>query len=154
GRQLVRYRDSEREGWLRYDHLVVAAGAAPVLPPLPGLDDDRVVTVRTLEDAITLRSLLDAGRIARALVVGAGYVGLEMAEALHARQVAVTVVEALPRVMPNLDEPLSALVADEVRRHGVDLRVGARFHGVTRDEHGLTALIEGEPLRVDVVVLA
>lgn len=153
-RQLVHYRDAEREGQLRYDRLVVAVGGAPVLPPLPGLDDDRVVTVRTLENAITLRSLLDAGRIARALVVGAGYVGLEMAEALHARHVAVTVVEALPRVMPTLDEPIAALVTDEVRRHGVDLRLGARFGGVTRNEHGLTALIDGQPLPVDVVVLA
>lgn len=153
-RQVVHYRDAEGEGRLRYDRLVVAAGGAPVLPPLPGLDDDRVVTVRTLEDAITLRSLLDAGRIARALVVGAGYVGLEMAEALCARQVAVTVTEALPRVMPTLDEPVAALVADEVRRHGVDLRLGARCEGVTRDEHGLVALIGGEALPVDVVVLA
>ncbi|MGH3882829.1 MAG: NAD(P)/FAD-dependent oxidoreductase, partial [Pseudonocardiaceae bacterium] len=126
-RQVVHYRDTGQEGRLRYDRLVVAAGGAPVLPPLPGLDDDRVVTVRTLEDAITLRSLLDAGRIGRALVVGAGYVGLETAEALRARRVAVTVTEALPRVMPTLDEPLAALVADEVRRHGVDLRLGARF---------------------------
>ncbi|MGH3946896.1 MAG: FAD-dependent oxidoreductase [Pseudonocardiaceae bacterium] len=153
-RQVVHYRDTGQEGRLRYDRLVVAAGGAPVLPPLPGLDDDRVVTVRTLEDAITLRSLLDAGRIGRALVVGAGYVGLEMAEALRARRVAVTVTEALPRVMPTLDEPLAALVADEVRRHGVDLRLGARFEGVTRDEHGLIALIGGEALPVDVVVLA
>lgn len=153
-RKLVHYREARREGWLRYDRLVVAAGGAPVLPPLPGLEDDRVVTVRTLEDAITLRSLLDAGRIARALVVGAGYVGLEMAEALHARRVAVTVVEALPRVMPTLDEPLADLVADEVRRHGVDLRLRTRFHGVTRDDQGLTALIDGETLPVDVVVLA
>jgi NADPH-dependent 2,4-dienoyl-CoA reductase/sulfur reductase-like enzyme len=154
GRQVVHYRDAEREGRLRYDRLVVAAGGVPVLPPLPGLDDDRVVTVRTLEDAITLRSLLDAGRVARALVVGAGYVGLEMAEALHARHVTATVAEALPMVMPTLDEPIAALVTDEVRRHGVDLRLGARFGGVTRDEHGLTALIDGEPLPVDVVVLA
>lgn len=153
-RQLVHYRDTGQEGWLRYDRLVVAAGGAPVLPRLPGLDDDRVVTVRTLEDAITLRSLLDAGRIASALVVGAGYVGLEMAEALHARRVAVTVVEALPRVMPTLDEPLAALVADEVRRHGVDLRLSTRFTGVTRDEQGLRALIDDEALPVDVVVLA
>ncbi|MGH3671032.1 MAG: FAD-dependent oxidoreductase, partial [Pseudonocardiaceae bacterium] len=153
-RQVVHYRDTRQEGRLRYDRLVVAAGGAPVLPPVPGLDDDRVVTVRTLDDAITLRSLLDAGRIARALVVGAGYVGLEMAEALHARRVAVTVTEALPRVMPTLDEPVAALVADEVRRHGVDLRLGARFAGVTRDEHGLIALIGGDALPVDLVVLA
>jgi CoA-dependent NAD(P)H sulfur oxidoreductase len=153
-RQVVHYRDAGGDGRLRYDRVVVAAGGAPVLPPLPGLDDDRVLTVRTLEDAITLRSLLDAGRIARALVVGAGYVGLEMAEALRARCVEVTVAEALPRVMPTLDEPVAALVADEVRRHGVDLRLGARFEGTTRDEHGLSALIDGEPLPVDVVVLA
>lgn len=153
-RHVVHYRNAEGARRLRYDRLVVAAGGAPVFPPLPGLDDDRVVTVRTLEDAITLRSLLDAGRIARALVVGAGYVGLEMAEGLHARRVEVTVAEALPRVMPTLDEPIAALVADEVRRHGVDLRLGTRFHGVTRDERGLIALIGGEPLPVDVVVLA
>lgn len=153
-RHVVHYRNADGGGRLRYDRLVVAAGGAPVLPPLPGLDDDRVVTVRTLEDAITLRSLLDAGRIARALVVGAGYVGLEMAEGLHARRVEVTVAEALPRVMPTLDEPVAALVADEVRRHGVDLRLGTRFDGVTRDERGLIALIGGEPLPVDVVVLA
>jgi NADPH-dependent 2,4-dienoyl-CoA reductase/sulfur reductase-like enzyme len=153
-RQVVHYRDAGGDGRLRYDCLVVAAGGAPVLPPLPGLDDDRVITVRTLEDAITLRSLLDAGRIARALVVGAGYVGLEMAEALRARCVEVTVAEALPRVMPTLDEPVAALVADEVRCHGVDLRLGARFEGTTRDEHGLIALIDGEALPVDVVVLA
>jgi NADPH-dependent 2,4-dienoyl-CoA reductase/sulfur reductase-like enzyme len=153
-RQVVRYRDAGGDGRLQYDRLVVAAGAAPVLPPLPGLDDDRVITVRTLEDAIRLRSLLDAGRIARALVVGAGYVGLEMAEALRARCVTVTVAEALPRVMPTLDEPVADLVADEVRRHGVDLRLGARFEGVTRDEHGLIALVDGEALPEDVVVLA
>jgi CoA-dependent NAD(P)H sulfur oxidoreductase len=153
-RQVVHYRDAQRGARVRYDSLVIAAGGTPVLPPLPGLDDDRVVTVRTLEDAIALRSLLDAGRIARALVVGAGYVGLEMAEALHARRVAVTVVEAMPTVMPTLDEPVAALVADEVRRHGVDLRLGVRFEGVTRDHHELIALIDGEALPVDVVVLA
>ena len=153
-RQVVHYRDPGGEGRLRYDRLIVTAGGAPALPPLPGLGDDRVVTVRTLEDAITLRSLLDADRIARALVVGAGYVGLEMAEALRARCVTVTVAEALPRVMPTLDEPVAALVADEIRHHGVDLRLGARFEGVTRDDHGLIALIDGEALPVDVVVLA
>lgn len=153
-RRVVHCRDLERGVRLRYDRLVVAAGGAAVLPPLPGLHDDRVVTVRTLEDAIALRSLLDAGRIARALVVGAGYVGLEMAEALHARRVAVTVVEAMPAVMPTLDESIATLVAEEVRRHGVDLRLGARFNGVTRDEDQLLALVDGEALPVDVVVLA
>ncbi len=77
-------------------------------------------------------------------MVGAGYVGLEMAEALHARRVAVTVVEAMPAVMPTLDESIATLVAEEVRRHGVDLRLGARFNGGTRDEDQLLALVDGE----------
>ena len=94
------------------------------MPPLPAVDDSRVFTVRTLEDAVALRSLLDAGSVGRAVVVGAGYIGLEIAEALHARGVAVTVVERLARVLPTLDEPIAALVEEHVRAH-VDLRLGA-----------------------------
>lgn len=152
--RVVHYRDTTQEARLSYDRLVVAAGGVPVLPALPGLDDERVLTVRTLEGALLLRSLLDAGRISRALVVGAGYLGLEMAEALHTRGVAVTVAEALPMVMPTLDEPVASLVADEVRRHGVELRLDAQFHGVSRAEHQLVALVDGAELPVDVVVMA
>ncbi len=126
-RHVIRYREGGRDTRLGYHRLVVAAGGTPTLPPVPGLDDPRVFGVRTLEDAIGLRSLLDAGRIGRALVVGGGYIGLEMVEALIARGVAVIQAELLPRVMPNLDPPVAALVEEEVRRHGVDLRLGARL---------------------------
>jgi CoA-dependent NAD(P)H sulfur oxidoreductase len=153
-RHLIRYRDDGREHQLGYHRLVVAAGGAPALPPIPGLDDDRVFTVRTLEDAISLRSLLDAGHVGRALVVGAGYIGLELAEALVARGVTVTVAEALPKVMPNLDTPIAALVEDEVRRHGVDLLLGARVLGVRSTPDGLQVLMDGRVVMVDAVVVA
>ena len=153
-RQVVRYAQDGEEHRLHYHALVVAAGGAPVVPPLPGVDDERVFAVRTLEDAITLRSLLDAGRIGRAVVVGAGYIGLEMAEALHARGVAVVVVELLPRVMANLDEPVAALVEEEVRRHGVDLRLGARVEGIRSGSVDLDVRVEEETLTVDAVVMA
>ena len=135
-------------------HLVVAAGGAPSIPPVPGLDNNHVFTVRTLEDAISLRSLLDAGHVGRALVIGAGYIGLEMAEALVERGVAVTLAEALPRVMSNLDPPIAALVEEEVRRHGVDLRLGARVDGIRTTPDGLGALVDGKVVTVDVVVVA
>lgn len=154
GRRAVSFREdgqARRLGWTR---LVLAAGGVPTRPPLPGADDEAVFTVRTMEDAIALRSLLDAGRIGRALVVGAGYIGLEMAEALAARGCQVTVAELLPRVMPNLDEPVAALVADEVRHHGVDLRLGARLEEVRRRSGQLQAVVDGDPLAVDAVVLA
>jgi CoA-dependent NAD(P)H sulfur oxidoreductase len=153
-RHVVHYRENGRDGRLVYDRVVVAAGGAPTLPPIPGVDDERVFTVRTLEDAIALRSLLDAGRIGRALIVGAGYIGLEMAEALAARGVAVTVAEMLPRVMANLDAPMAGLVEDEVRRHGIDLRLGVRLDEVRRTPDGLDAVIDGRPLPVDAVIVA
>ena len=99
----------------RYDALVVALGAAPIVPPIPGADDPRVVVVRRLEDAIELRSRLDG--VSSAAIVGAGYVGLEMAESLHARGIDVTVVDRLPRVMTTVDPVVADLVEAEVRRH-------------------------------------
>ena len=152
--QVVHYRQDGRAARLHYDRLVVAAGGAPVTPPIPGADDERVFTVRTLEDAIALRSLLDAGHIGRALVVGAGYIGLEMAEALAARGAQVTVVELLPRVMPNLDLPVAGLVEDEVRGHGVDLRLGARLEEIRAGDDALAAVVDGCPVPADAVVLA
>jgi NADPH-dependent 2,4-dienoyl-CoA reductase/sulfur reductase-like enzyme len=153
-RRVVCYRGDGRESRLTYRHLVVAAGGTPTRPPVPGLDDPHVFTVRTLEDAIRLRSLLDAGHVGRALVVGAGDIGLEMADALTARGVTVTVAEQLPRVMPNLDPELAALVEEEVRRHGADLRLGAGLESVRRTADGLEALVNGTVVAVDAVVVA
>jgi len=153
-RHVIHFREDGREHRLGYHRLVVAAGGTPALPPVPGLDDPKVFPVRTLEAAISLRGLLDAGHIGRALVVGAGYIGLEMAEALVARGVTVTLTEMLPRVMPNLDPPIAALVEEEVRRHGVDLRLGARLDGVRRTDDGLEGLIDGTVVPVDAVVVA
>ena len=118
----VSYRQAGRHRTLGYDALVVAAGGVPGAVALSGVPRDRVFTIRTLEDAITLRTLLDAGRVGRALVVGAGYIGLEMAEALVARGCAVTVVERLDRVLTSLDEEVAATVEAHVREH-VDLRL-------------------------------
>jgi CoA-dependent NAD(P)H sulfur oxidoreductase len=139
-RATVVYRQGGRAHRLGFSRLVVTTGGRPGVVPLPDFRSDRVFTVRTLEDAIALRGLLDAGRVGRALVVGAGYVGLEMAEALTARGAAVTVVERLDRVLPNLDAPVAAIVEEHVREH-VDLRLGAD-------------VADGLALVPDVVVLA
>ena len=79
---------------------MVASGADPVRPPVPGLDERRVFTIRSLDEAIELRQLLDSGTVRHAVVVGAGYIGLETAEALVSAGLDVDVVEALPRVLP------------------------------------------------------
>jgi CoA-dependent NAD(P)H sulfur oxidoreductase len=149
-------------GPLGYDLLVVASGADPVRPPVPGLDHPRVFTIRSLDEAIKLRRLLDSGVVRRAIVVGAGYIGLETAEALVCAGIEVQVIEALPRVLGTVDEPIAELARDELERHA-RLRLGARLDAVREDAGlagrglaggGLTAVVDGDEVGTDLVVVA
>jgi NADPH-dependent 2,4-dienoyl-CoA reductase/sulfur reductase-like enzyme len=138
---------------LGYDKLVVASGADPARPPVPGLGHDRVFTVRSLDEAIRLRRLLDTGMIRRAVVVGAGYIGLETTEALAAAGADVEVIEALPRVLGTVDEPVADLVAAEVARHA-RLRLGCRLEGLLPRGSGLAVAADGAVLETDLVIIA
>ena len=146
-------RQGDAEEVLGYDTLIVATGADPVRPPVPGLGHDRVFTIRSLEEAIRLRRLLDGGGVRRALVVGAGYIGLETAEGLTSAGAEVDVIEALPQVLAGFDEPIADVVADELARH-VRLRLGSRLDSVGDGDGGVTALVDGQEERADLVVLA
>jgi NADPH-dependent 2,4-dienoyl-CoA reductase/sulfur reductase-like enzyme len=143
-------------GSLAYDALVVTTGADPVRPPVPGLDGPRVFTIRSLDEAIGLRRLLASGTVRHAVVVGAGYVGLETAEALVCAGVDVDVVEALPGVLGTVDAPVAALAQAEVERHAT-LRLGSRLEAVGKGGSragGLTAVVDGEEIPADLVVIA
>ena len=144
------------DGSLRYDALVVASGATPVRPPVPGLGGPRVFTVRSLDEAIGLRMLLEGGSIRHAVVVGAGYIGLEAAEALVCAGAEVEVIEALPRVLGNVDEPAAELARAELERH-TRLRLGARLREVREGGAGrgaLTVVVDGAEVGTDLVVVA
>jgi CoA-dependent NAD(P)H sulfur oxidoreductase len=141
------------DGPLGYDALVVASGADPVRPPVPGLGHPRVFTIRSLDEAIELRRLLDGGTVRRAVVVGAGYIGLETAEALAGAGLEVEVVEALPRVLATVDEPVADLVRAELERHA-RLRLGARLEAVHADGDILTAVVGGAEVTTDLLVVA
>jgi CoA-dependent NAD(P)H sulfur oxidoreductase len=145
----------DAEETLGYDTLVVATGADPVRPPVPGLGHDRVFTIRSLDEAIRLRRLLDSGVVRRALVVGAGYIGLETAEGLTSVGAEVDVIEALPQVLDGFDEPVAEVVAAELTRH-VRLRLGCRLDAVGDGDGdgGVTALLNGSEERADLVILA
>ena len=103
-----------------YDTLVLSTGAAPVRPPIPGYD--RVRTLRTVEDAALLASDAGGGQ-QTAVVIGAGFIGLEVAENLARNGLQVTIVEAAPQVLPPLDAELAVLVFDELVRNGVSVEV-------------------------------
>ena len=153
-RQVVHVRGSGRPTQLHYDRLVLGAGAAPVVPPIAGVDDSHVFAIRTVEDSVRLRGLLDAGHVGRAVVVGGGYIGLEITESLAERGVSVTLVEALPRLMANVDPEFSATIEAEVRRHA-QLRLETTVKAVGRADGELRVTLDnGSTLGGDVVVLA
>jgi NADPH-dependent 2,4-dienoyl-CoA reductase/sulfur reductase-like enzyme/rhodanese-related sulfurtransferase len=107
----------------RYDVLVLAPGAAPVRPPLPGIDLPGVFCLRSLEDADGIQGWLSHHKAEQAVVVGGGYIGLEMVENLLRRGMEVTVLEMLSQVMPPMDPEMVAPIHQELRRQGVDLRL-------------------------------
>jgi NADPH-dependent 2,4-dienoyl-CoA reductase/sulfur reductase-like enzyme len=139
---------------LRYDVLVAATGADPVTPPVPGLAHERVFTVRSLAGAIRLRELLAGGSVRHAAVVGAGYIGLETAEALTCTGAEVEVIETLPRVLGTVDDVVAERVAAEVSAHA-RLRLSARLEAVRpRPGGGLTLQAGGEETGTDLVIVA
>lgn len=115
--------DADREYTLDYDALVLAPGARAIRPPIPGIDSPLVHTLRTVPDADAVRSLLAAGA-RRAVVLGAGFIGLEAAEALRERGLEVTLVDLAPHVLPPIDDELASLLHTELVRHGIDVRTG------------------------------
>lgn len=134
-------REERREFTDRYDYLVIATGAQPVLPPIEGVRAENVFVLRDLEDAERLQRFLGEQDSRHATVVGAGYIGLEMAEALRARGLRVTLVEMLPQVFAALDAPMAALVEEELVRQGVEVRTGEALQALEVDGRGWARVV-------------
>jgi len=138
---VVRDLDGGGESRLGFDQLVIGTGAVPVRPDIPGVDAPGVFGVQTLDDGEAVRAAVAAG-VERVVVVGGGYIGLEMAEAFTQRGLAVTVLEAAPQPMSTLDPDMGALVAQAVVELGIEL-----FRG-----EPVTAIATGSDGRVRAVV--
>ena len=151
GRKLLVTAADGTEELISYDKLVVGTGALPVRPPIGGLGElgpaDGVHLLHSMGDTFAVMRTLEQTGPASAVIVGAGYVGLEMAEALTARGLAVTQIEQLPEVLPTVDQELGALVHAELAAHGVDVRTGATVQRISK-----AAPHEGGRLRVDAAV--
>ncbi|MFG3615941.1 FAD-dependent oxidoreductase [Nocardia sp. NPDC047654] len=153
----VRYRDRETgaAAWMPYDHLVIATGARPVRPPLPGIDAQGVHGVQTLDDGQALLGTLEQARGNRAVVVGAGYIGVEMAEALIRRGYDVTMVNRGPEPMSTLDPDMGALVREAMCGMGIKVVGDAEVAGLRTAEDGRVAAVvtDAAEYPADVVVL-
>lgn len=109
---------------IRYDRLIVATGAAPMRPELPGSELDGVFLLHTMNDSFAVHRYLTEREPQTAVLVGAGYIGLEMADALTQRGIAVTLLSRTATVLPTVDPALGDLVKDELQRHGVRVLTG------------------------------
>ena len=145
--------DGDRTFTEGFDQLLVATGARPIRPPLPGIDLPMVHAVHVVDDGEALlaraRAATSGSDGLRAVVVGGGFIGLEVAEAFVAQGVSTVMVEAADQVMGTLDADMGALVADAVRAGGVDLRLGCAVEGF---EPGRVLTTDG-PIDADLVVL-
>jgi NADPH-dependent 2,4-dienoyl-CoA reductase/sulfur reductase-like enzyme len=120
-----------------YDKLIIATGAAPVRPAFEGNSLSGVYELHTMEDAFQVRSQLDRGEAKSVIIIGGGYIGVEMADALSHRGMAVTLVERSPLVFPNVDWEFGALVEETLRNHGVEVVSDAEVARVDRALSGL-----------------
>ncbi len=156
GRRAVRARDldSGEERWEGFDQLVVATGGEPLRPPLPGAEARGIFGVQTLGDGLAVRRALDEEQPRRAIVVGGGYIGLEMAEAFKAQGLEVDVVHRDPQPMPTLDPDMGVLVADAMRQMGVAVHSGEEVVGFETHQGRVTGVVtEGRCIPADIVVL-
>ena len=108
-----------------YDKLILSPGARAVVPELPGVDAERLFTLRTVEDTFRIHGFVEREQPRSAVVVGAGFIGLEMAENLRERGLDVTVVQRGGHVMPTLDADMAAIAHNHLRNHGIDLKLDA-----------------------------
>ncbi|MFH1502436.1 MAG: FAD-dependent oxidoreductase [Candidatus Eisenbacteria bacterium] len=142
---------------IEYDALVLATGSRAVVPPIPGSNMPGVFVLRTLPDGDAVKSFLDGGRARSAVILGAGYVGLEMAEAFLARGLDVTVVERLPQVLSTYDPDMSEIVERELHSKGVRVLTGTSVDGFERgDDSSSVAYVMtgGQRIPADMVLMA
>ncbi|HHG2500702.1 TPA: FAD-dependent oxidoreductase [Escherichia coli] len=138
-----------------WDRLLLSTGAAPVVPPLPGLQQEGVFTLRNLTDMDAILAWIEQHNVAHTTLVGGGFIGLEVMEALSERGIRVTLLEMGEQVMAPVDPEMASVLHQEIRNHGVDLRLRTALTEVLRTETGFrVALSDGGFVHTDMVILA
>lgn len=146
--------ESGAESTWEYDKLVIASGASPIKPSLPGLDLPQVFFMRTPDDAVRLREAVEAGGIKRAVVVGGGFIGLEIAENLTSMGVRCNVLDMASHVLPGFDEEIQEFVENHLAEQGIHTMTGTRFEGVIGDGKVEKVQTDKKALKADMVVLS
>jgi NADPH-dependent 2,4-dienoyl-CoA reductase/sulfur reductase-like enzyme/rhodanese-related sulfurtransferase len=149
----VRARGDSGDEWLPYDKLILAQGSNPIVPALPGADLPHAFKLWTVPDMDRLQAFLNTGTAKTAVVAGGGFIGLEMAEAFHARGLAVTVVELAPQVMTVMDHEFGTLIKDHLIANGIAVETGVGLKSVLAEPREVE-LSDGRRLPADVVLFS
>ncbi|WP_227765628.1 FAD-dependent oxidoreductase [Zhaonella formicivorans] len=138
-----------------YDILLLSPGAAPLRPPIPGIDSPRIFTLRNMADMDAIIQAVDNKTCGEAVVIGGGFIGLEMAENLHLRGFKVTLVEMAEQVMLNLDREMAAIVHNHLRQKGVNLILQDGVAAFNVQENRTMAILQsGKKILADLIILA
>ncbi|HSP42104.1 MAG TPA: FAD-dependent oxidoreductase, partial [Luteolibacter sp.] len=154
GGKTVTVRDaSGGEAVIAYDKLILAPGASPLRPPLPGIDSARVISLRNMQDMDRIKQA--AASVNSVTIVGAGFIGLEMAEQLHAIGKRVSVVELQPQILPQLDAEMVRPMGNRMREKGVELILGDGIEGLEDQDGEVHAKLKsGRVLASGLVILS
>ena len=125
---------NEKEARFPYDKLVLATGGLPIVPELPGVDLKNIFTIRTLDDGLAIKGYADEEQPERAVIVGGGYIGMEMSESLRKRGMKVTVLEKMDRVLGTMDEEITGVVERKLADEGVELQKETSVEGFEGEE--------------------
>lgn len=137
-----------------YDKLVIATGASPVKPPLEGMDLDGVYVMRTPEDAIALREKIETGSVKRAVVAGAGFIGLEVAENLAAKDIRVSVIDMADQILPGFDKEIAEYAENHLADHGIMAFTGTKLLGIEGEDGKVKkVLTDRKGMKADLAVL-
>lgn len=137
-----------------YDKLVISVGASPVKPPIDGLDLENVFFMRTPEDAIRLREVVDAGEVKKAVVVGAGYIGLEIAENLKLQGIRPFVLDMAPQVLPGFDTEMAEYIENKLVESGIPVVTGVTVTGIEGEGKVEKVVTNKKAYKADLVVLS
>ncbi|MHB1392178.1 MAG: FAD-dependent oxidoreductase [Clostridia bacterium] len=138
-----------------YDVLLLSPGAAPVKPPIPGIDSPNIYTLRDIPDTDSIKGFLDEKKPQSAVVVGGGFIGLEMAENLHAAGLKIDIVEALDHVMAPLDYEMAAIVHNHIRSKGCGLHLKDGVRAFEPEDDKTTVVLQsGKRITADMIILS
>lgn len=153
----VRVRDIEKgqELVFDYDKLIIATGAQPIVPPLPGISLNNIFTLRTIDDTLKIRAFVDGGQVKNAVIVGGGLIGMEMVENLVLRGIKVTVVELLDQILPPLDKDMASIVQKYLMGKGIEIITSDGVKSFEGNDNAVIKVItDKRQLPADMVILS